>query len=103
MTPTGVFAIPLDHPSLPGHFPGNPIVPGVLLLAEVFALLFAAHPGMRVAGLLHAKFLRPVHPGEVVAVSSRATEGRCVEFIGVIGNDRALRGAARLAPAPLPA
>ena len=103
MIPTGVFAIPLDHPCLPGHFPGSPIVPGVILLAEVFALLCTAHPGMRVAGLLHAKFLRPVRPGEVVAVSSRATDACRVEFIGAIGNDRALRGAVRLAPAPLPA
>ena len=24
-----------DHPALAGHFPGNPIVPGVLILDEV--------------------------------------------------------------------
>ena len=102
MIPADIFAIPLDHPSLPGHFPGNPIVPGVILLAEVFALLCAAHPGTRVAELLHAKFLRPVRPGEVVAVSSRAIDACRVEFVGMVGNDRALRGVARLVPAPLP-
>jgi 3-hydroxymyristoyl/3-hydroxydecanoyl-(acyl carrier protein) dehydratase len=54
---------PEDHPSLPGHFPGHPIVPGVLVLDAV----------MRVAGLsrshlLRAKFTAPVGPGDVVDI-----------------------------------
>ena len=32
--------IPSDHPSLPGHFPDRPIVPGVVILDEVVAALW---------------------------------------------------------------
>jgi 3-hydroxymyristoyl/3-hydroxydecanoyl-(acyl carrier protein) dehydratase len=51
--------IPPDHPALAGHFPGNPIVPGVVLLDEV---LRAA--GLRCARLSSVKFHTPLRPGE---------------------------------------
>ena len=100
MTAAGSFAVPLEHPSLPGHFPGSPIVPGVLLMTEIFALLRAAHPGLRVGALEQAKFMRPVRPGEPVTLSSRLTEAGRVHFIGMIGTEMALRGVAQMSPAP---
>ena len=60
----GRFAVPSDHPSLPSHFPGRPVVPGVVLLDAVFALA-AARP----VKLLRAKFAAPVGPGEEVEVA----------------------------------
>ena len=38
------FIISADHPSLPGHFPGHPIVPGVVLLDRVLEAIETGHP-----------------------------------------------------------
>jgi 3-hydroxyacyl-[acyl-carrier-protein] dehydratase len=38
-------AIPADHPSLAGHFPGAPVVPGVVILDEIAAALAEWRPG----------------------------------------------------------
>jgi 3-hydroxyacyl-[acyl-carrier-protein] dehydratase len=51
---------PLEHPCYSGHFPGNPIVPGVLLLDLVVARLGRGAP--RAIG--NVKFHRAVKPGE---------------------------------------
>lgn len=64
----GSFRIAPDHPSLPGHFPGRPVVPGVLLLDEVIAAI-APHRSGTVSAMPSVKFLRPVLPGEDVEVS----------------------------------
>lgn len=55
-----------DHPSLAGHFPGQPIVPGVLLLDSVEHLLHGA--GLRVVACAQAKFLAPVRPGQALSI-----------------------------------
>lgn len=57
--------IPFDHPAFAGHFPGRPIVPGVVLLDQA-QLLVAAASGLRVSGIAMAKFLSPVGPGEAL-------------------------------------
>ena len=59
-TLTGSAVVPRDHPALPGHFPGHPIVPGVVLLELMEALL--AHNGYGVRGCPQVKFLVPVAP-----------------------------------------
>jgi 3-hydroxymyristoyl/3-hydroxydecanoyl-(acyl carrier protein) dehydratase len=59
--------VPADHPSLPGHFPGNPIVPGVLMLDRVVAAVLDAAPAgrkLRLVGVPSIKFVRALKPGE---------------------------------------
>lgn len=55
--------MPADHPSLPGHFPGNPIVPGVLLLDVIVSNLEHA-TGRQVVRLQQVKFLSVLRPDE---------------------------------------
>ena len=59
------FSIDPAHPSLPGHFPGRPVVPGVVVLDHVVDAVEAAG-GTAVAALRlpQVKFLRPLLPGE---------------------------------------
>lgn len=62
-----------DHPALPGHFPGRPIVPGVVLLDHVM-LAAAAFLGERDGGdwsigqAPAVKFQRPLLPAEAVTL-----------------------------------
>lgn len=69
-TPT-TFRIPADHPSLPGHFPGQPIVPGVVLLDHALAHLTRQQPGLRTTRLSQVKFLHPVTPGRLLTLRLR--------------------------------
>ncbi len=64
--------IATDHASLPGHFPGNPVVPGVVMLDEVLRALpgFLGNPA-RVTGLPSVKFLAPLSPGQEFEVVFR--------------------------------
>ncbi|TNF52921.1 MAG: hypothetical protein EP308_10535 [Burkholderiales bacterium] len=64
---THLWTVPADLPALAGHFPGRPIVPGVVLLDRV--LLLAAQATGRASGwrIDSAKFFRPVGPGTTLA------------------------------------
>jgi len=57
-----------SHPALAGHFPGNPIVPGALVLLRLQALAEEATEGSRLLRVDAAKFLSPVSPDEVLDV-----------------------------------
>jgi 3-hydroxymyristoyl/3-hydroxydecanoyl-(acyl carrier protein) dehydratase len=63
------------HPALPGHFPGRPLVPGVVLLEQV-AQALRAWRGQRLARVVEAKFLAPLLPGETAVVRLSAADAR---------------------------
>ena len=62
------FTVPASHPSLPGHFPGNPVVPGVVLLAHVQAAIEATRGPLPALRVPQAKFVRPLLPGQAASI-----------------------------------
>ena len=52
--------VPLEHPCYAGHFPGNPVVPGVVLLELVVEAVARRAP----REARNVKFHRAVKPGE---------------------------------------
>jgi 3-hydroxyacyl-[acyl-carrier-protein] dehydratase len=44
-------AISADHPSLPGHFPDAPLVPGVVILDEVLGALLEWRVDCQLTGI----------------------------------------------------
>lgn len=68
-----------DHPAFEGHFPGHPVLPGVVLLAEVLAGV-ERRLGLSMDRVLVkvAKFHAPVTPGSRLEVE--LVPGRDIAF-----------------------
>jgi 3-hydroxyacyl-[acyl-carrier-protein] dehydratase len=75
-----------SEPYFLGHFPGNPLVPGVLLTeaAAQTAGIAAGAPGKvyHLSAIRQMKFLRPVPPGSIVefTASKTASIGDLLQF-----------------------
>lgn len=73
-----------DHPSLAGHFPGQPVVPGVVILGEVLAAIRRIENGFPLlTGLPNVKFLVPLRPAVplTIRVGPYQQEGRSFECL----------------------
>jgi 3-hydroxyacyl-[acyl-carrier-protein] dehydratase len=88
-----------DHPALEGHFPGNPIVPGVVLLDAVIANVELA-TGCRISRVQQAKFHSVLRPSESavaecfvnrVTVTFRALTRRGSDIVQVLSGSLALQ------------
>lgn len=66
------WVVPPDHPSFVGHFPGRPILPGVVLLDRVLRFAVATCGDCTDQWqIASAKFLSPVAPGEALVFQLR--------------------------------
>jgi 3-hydroxyacyl-[acyl-carrier-protein] dehydratase len=82
----GIKCVTYNEPFFPGHFPGQPIFPNVLVveaMSQLFAILAYASepfdPGQKVLyflGFDAAKFRRPIVPGDRVELEVEITQRR---------------------------
>jgi 3-hydroxyacyl-[acyl-carrier-protein] dehydratase len=74
------FRIGAEHPALPGHFPGRPVVPGVVILDEVMACAerWLARD-LAVVAMPQAKFVGVLEPERTARVSL-SLDGTSLKF-----------------------
>ncbi len=101
-SPSIPLVVAADHPSLPGHFPGNPVVPGVVLLERIVAAAehWLGHP-VSVAGLPQVKFVAPLRPGETAALTL-ALSAQTLSYTVTRADALISRGTMQLRSAPTP-
>lgn len=80
----GIKCVTMNEPFFQGHFPGHPVMPGVLILealaqtGAVAALSLPENKGKLAlfGGVKNARFKRPVVPGDVLELSCELTAWR---------------------------
>ncbi len=85
--------IAADHPTGAGHFPGNPIIPGALLLAEVLRCISCAegmHPVS--CNVKSAKFQHPSRQGDQVDIEYSFLASGSIDFNCAVAGIKVLSG-----------
>jgi 3-hydroxymyristoyl/3-hydroxydecanoyl-(acyl carrier protein) dehydratase len=87
---------PPDLPAARGHFPGNPIVPGAVLLSETLrAIEDALQTRLLPYRITFAKFVHPLRPGERVVIEFSDPVAGVVAFTCAVGGRTVLKGEVR--------
>ncbi len=93
---------PSDHAAAQGHFPGNPIIPGALLLSETLrAIETSLGKTLCPYQIRSAKFIRPVRPGERVSIDFSGRDEKRISFSCKVGATLVLAGEVVCEPSSL--
>jgi len=87
------WTVPRDHPAFAGHFPGTPILPGVVLLDTVLhAIAAATGLALDVCEISSVKFLGPAGPGEELLIRHVLSASGTIRFDVVAGTRKIASG-----------
>jgi 3-hydroxyacyl-[acyl-carrier-protein] dehydratase len=85
----------VNHPCGAGHFPGNPIIPGALLLDEVLTCIAT---NLDIDGwswrVKLAKFPQSVRPGDLVHINYAHTANGEIRFECTVSSNKVMSGIA---------
>jgi 3-hydroxymyristoyl/3-hydroxydecanoyl-(acyl carrier protein) dehydratase len=85
-----------DHPALPGHFPGHPVVPGVIVLDEVIAALREIYgQELVVTGMPAVKLSSPLRPEERLTITVESQDTNTAAFTCEVGRRLIASGSIR--------
>lgn len=75
------WTVPPDHPAFAGHFPGTPILPGVVLL-DVALQIIAKTSGIALdlCEISSVKFLSPASPGDELLIQHTVSASGTIRF-----------------------
>ena len=89
------------HPAAEGHFPGNPIIPGAVLLAEALhAIEAGGESGAFPMIVKSAKFFGPTRPGDRVRIEYSRSPDRAISFRCLVKDAPVLAGELQCNAAP---
>ena len=75
------WTVPPDHPAFAGHFPGTPILPGVVLLDVALQIIAdASGIALDLCEISSVKFLSPASPGDELVIQHTVSASGTIRF-----------------------
>jgi len=95
------WTVPIEHPAFAGHFPGSPILPGVVLLdVALQAIASASGIDLDQCEISSVKFLSPAMPGDELVIEHTLTANDTLRFDIWSGNRKIANGSIMAKPFP---
>lgn len=87
------WTVPADHPAFAGHFPGMPILPGVVLVdIALQAIADASGIALDTCEIGAVKFLSPAGPGDELLIRHSIADNGTIHFDILAGERKIASG-----------